>query len=120
MDTATGTLTANSATMTRQPRMPICIGVNVFPPFYSPLPIRCFTDALHNPSVWMVSLAMFCFCFSCFGFVNWAAACWNADFGISLETANRYVSLFAVISLPVVVLAGFILDHVDRKRFCIL
>ena len=68
----------------------------------------------------MVSLAMFCFCFSCFGFVNWVADWWNADFGISPETANRYVSLFAVISLPVVVLAGFILYHVDRKRFCIL
>lgn len=73
---------------------------------------------LKSRSAWMASGAMFCFCFSCFGFVNWAAACWSEQFGIALDTANRYVSLFALISLPVVIGVGLLMDRVDRKKFC--
>ena len=32
--------------------------------------------------------------------------------------ANRYVSLFAAISIPMVLTVGWALDHVDRKGFC--
>lgn len=74
-------------------------------------------DSLSSSSSWMASGAMFCFCFSCFGFVNWAAACWNSQFSIELEIANQYVSLFAIISLPIVILAGVLMDHLNHIKF---
>lgn len=77
-------------------------------------------DGLCSHSVWLASGSMFCFCFSCFGFINWAALCWTEQFGILPDMANRYVSLFALISLPVVITAGIIMDHVNRKKFGII
>lgn len=77
-------------------------------------------QGLRSRSVWMASLAMFCFCFACFGFVTWAAECWATTLGLTIDLANRYVSIFAVISLPVVILVGMLMDRVDHRRFGIL
>lgn len=77
-------------------------------------------EGLKSRRTWAASISMFCFCFSCFGFVTWAASCWSERFGLHIDAANRYVSLFALISLPVVVLAGLLIDHVDHYRFGIL
>lgn len=75
---------------------------------------------LRSPSVWLTSATMFCFCFACFGFVNWAATCWTEQFQIPLDVSNRYVSLFALISLPVVIGVGFLMDRVNRKKFALV
>lgn len=77
-------------------------------------------QGLRFRSVWMASLSMFFFCFACFGFVTWAASCWAETLGMDIEAANRYISLFAIISLPIVILAGLILDRVDHRRFGVL
>lgn len=74
-------------------------------------------EGLKNRNVWTASLAMFSFCFACFGFVTWAAQCWSETLGLSLDAANRYVSLFALLSLPVVVIAGFLMDRVNHRKF---
>lgn len=74
-------------------------------------------QGLRSRSVWMASLAMFCFCFACFGFVTWAAECWATTLGITIDLANRYVSIFAIISLPVVILVGMLMDRLDHRRF---
>lgn len=74
-------------------------------------------SGLKQRSVWTASISMFCFCFACFGFVTWAAQCWSEALGMSLDTANRYVSLFAVISLPVVIIIGILMNHVNHRRF---
>lgn len=74
-------------------------------------------QGLHNRSVWMASLSMFCFCFACFGFVTWAAECWATTLGLTIDLANRYVSIFAIVSLPVVILVGMLLDRVNHRRF---
>lgn len=76
-------------------------------------------EGLKGPFVWTASIAMFCFCFACFGFVTWAAACWSETTGIDINLANQYVSLFAIISLPVVIVVGLILDRVDHHKFCV-
>lgn len=76
------------------------------------------TQALGNPSVWAISLSMLCFCTACFGFVTWISQCWVERVGISLAEANRYISLFAIISIPVIAGTGFLMDHVNRKKFC--
>ena len=36
-----------------------------------------------------------------------------------MEAANHYISLFALISLPVVILDSFLLDHVNHRIFSI-
>lgn len=71
-------------------------------------------------SVWSICIAMFCFNFACFGFVTWAASCWHSVFGIDLENANRFLTYMYIWELPIVIGVGYILDRVDRKRFCIL
>lgn len=73
---------------------------------------------LFNKNTWKISMAIFCFCVSSFGFIAWIASCWTKTLGISELMANRYVSLFAAISIPMVLAVGWALDHVDRKGFC--
>lgn len=94
----------------------------------APAPGEGYVDAEEQPNVsilsglksrhvWTASFSMFFFCFACFGFVTWAAQCWSETLGLTLDAANRYVSLFAIISLPIVVLAGVLMDRVDHRRF---
>lgn len=63
---------------------------------------------------------MLSFCFVCFGFVTWITSYWNEVLKLEISTANKYVSLFGIISLPAVIIAGKILDCVDRRRFAIV
>lgn len=77
-------------------------------------------QGLRSPSSWFACAAMLCFCFDCFGFVTWAAACWAETLGMRLDAANRYISLFAIISLPVVIVVGILLNHVDYRKFCMI
>ena len=76
------------------------------------------TQALGNPRVRAISLSMLCFCTACFGFVTWISQCWVEHVGIDLSEANRYISLFAVISIPAIAGTGYLMDHVDHKKFC--
>ena len=76
------------------------------------------TQALGNPRVRAISLSMLCFCTACFGFVTWISQCWVEHVGIGLTEANRYISLFAVISIPAIAGTGYLMDHVDHKKFC--
>ena len=83
-----------------------------------PKPEHQSRQALRTSSVWAISLSMLCFCTACFGFVTWISQCWTEKVGVSLAEANRYISLFAVISIPVVAGTGLLLDHIDHKKFC--
>ena len=74
------------------------------------------TQALGNPRVRAISLSMLCFCTACFGFVTWISQCWVEPVGICLAEANRYISLFAVISIPAIAGTGYLMDHVDHKN----
>lgn len=76
------------------------------------------TQTLGNPRVCAISLSMLCFCTACFGFVTWISQCWVEPVGICLAEANRYISLFAVISIPAIAGTGYLMDHVDHKKFC--
>ncbi len=85
------------------------------------VPVRgSIWEGLKSRRTWATSISMLCFCFACFGFVTWAASCWSERFEIHIDVANRYVSLFALVSLPVVVLSGLLIDHIDHYRFGIL
>jgi predicted MFS family arabinose efflux permease len=77
-------------------------------------------SAFGNKNAWLVSISIFCFCFASFGFITWAAACWTETLGMDGTRANHYISLFAAISLPMVLLTGWILDRVNRKIFGII
>ena len=79
---------------------------------------RAGAQALGNPSVRAISLSMLCFCTACFGFVTWISQCWVEHIGIGLAEANRYISLFAVISIPAIAGTGYLMDHVDHRKFC--
>lgn len=81
---------------------------------------RCGTQALDNPSVRAISLSMLCFCTACFGFVTWISQCWVEHIHLDPSAANRYISLFAIISIPVIAGTGYLMDHVDHKKFCTL
>lgn len=75
---------------------------------------------LTNRSTWLISIAIFCFCVSSFGFISWISLYWEKVLGISMLEANRYVSLFAASSIPMILIVGWILDRVNRKRFCVI
>lgn len=67
-----------------------------------------------------ICFSMFCFCFSCFGFVTWAPTCWAETLHINLEQANWLISLFAIISIPAVVLVGWLIDRVSHRRVSVI
>lgn len=71
--------------------------------------------ARHGP-VQAICCAMFLFCFSCFGFVTWAPACWADTLGLGLERANQAISLFAILSIPAVLAVGWMIDRVDHRK----
>lgn len=77
-------------------------------------------SAFTNKSAWMISAATGCFCFSSFGFITWAVPCWMNRLGVNEILANQYISLFAVISLPMVLFAGWLLDRIERRKFCVI
>ena len=72
---------------------------------------------LRERSMWLVSFAMFCFSFVSVGFVTWAAECWVQTLGMEINIANQYVGIFAIISLPFIILSGKLMDVVNRHRF---
>ncbi|MGO5023306.1 MFS transporter [Lawsonibacter sp. LCP25S3_G6] len=65
-------------------------------------------------------MAMFCFCFACFGFVTWAPSCWTEQLGFTSTQANWLISLFAMISIPAVIIAGGLIDRVSRKKMGVI
>lgn len=65
-----------------------------------------------------ISLSMLCFCMACFGFVTWISQCWVEHVGIGLAEAARYISLFAVISIPAIAGTGYLMDHADHRKSC--
>lgn len=77
-------------------------------------------SSLKNRNAWLITLAIFAFCFVSFGFVTWIPSCWTENIGIGSVQANQYVSVFALISILMVLAAGWILDRVCQKSFCIL
>lgn len=77
-------------------------------------------SVFRNKDACLVSTAMFCFCFASFGFITWAATCWTVTLGMDGTRANQYISILAAVSLPMVLLSGWILDRVNRKPFGIL
>ena len=40
---------------------------------------------LFNKNTWKISMAIFCFCVSSFGFIAWIASCWTKTLGISIR-----------------------------------
>lgn len=75
---------------------------------------------LKNPAVWLVCLAMMFFTLSNFGFVTWVAPSWAVLFSMDPEVCNRYISIMYIFALPISVLFGFVLNHVDHKRFSVI
>lgn len=73
--------------------------------------------ALRERPMWLVSFAMFCFCFVSVGFVTWAAECWVQTLGMEISIANQYVGVFAIISIPFIILSGKLMDVVNRHCF---
>ena len=71
-------------------------------------------------SVLAICFAMFCFCFTCFGFVTWAPTCWSQKLGFSLEQANWFISIFAILSIPAVLVVGWLIDRVSHRRIAVL
>ena len=71
-------------------------------------------------SVLAICFAMFCFCFTCFGFVTWAPTCWSQRLGFSLEQANWFISIFAILSIPAVLVVGWLIDRVSHRRIAVL
>ena len=95
-----------------------------FPPEKQDFPMGLWASwqpvaqALGNLSVRAISLSMLCFCTACFGFVTWISQCWVEHVGIGLAEADRYISLFAVISIPAIAGTGYLMDRVDHRKFC--
>ena len=77
-------------------------------------------SAFSNKNACLVSTSIFCFCFSSFGVITWAAPCWSAVLGVGGIRANQYISLLSAVSLPVVLLSGWMLDRVNRKLFGVI
>lgn len=73
-----------------------------------------------NKNACLVSISIFCFCFASFGVITWAAPCWSAALGIDGTRANQYISLLAAVSLPLVLLSGWMLDRVNRKLYGVI
>lgn len=70
---------------------------------------------LRQGPVCAICCAMFCFCVACFGFVTWAPSCWSATLSMDIEQANRLITLFALISIPAVLLVGILIDRVPHR-----
>lgn len=67
-------------------------------------------------SVQAICASMFLFCFACFGFVTWAPTCWSETLGFDLEHANWLISLFAILSIPAVLIVGWLIDRIAHKK----
>ncbi len=74
-------------------------------------------ECLKNRPALLISSAMLCFTFASFALVTWAASYWNVRLELSMVTANTYIGIFALISIPVVIASGWLLDRVNKKRF---
>lgn len=85
-----------------------------------PFSLRSFLKVLNNANAWFLALCMFCYCFCYLAHTTWLASFWNEQAGIELVKANRLISYSSILAIPVTLLAGIMLDKVDRKRVCLL
>ena len=46
--------------------------------------------------------------------------CWNQRLGFSLEQANWFISIFAILSIPAVLVVGWLIDRVSHRRIAVL
>ncbi|MDD5917891.1 MAG: MFS transporter [bacterium] len=81
--------------------------------------MKAALQVLDNRNVWFLSVAMFCYCFCYIGQATWLAACWNEQAGMSIDFGNRLISYSSILAIPITLLAGMVLDKVDRKRICV-
>ena len=85
----------------------------------SPRQTHSIHAALQERPMWLVSFAMFCFCFVSVGFVTWIAECWVQTMGMKINLANQYVGILAIVAIPFIISAGKLMDMVNRHRFAI-
>ena len=78
------------------------------------------SDGLKDRPVWLICFAMLLFTLGNFGFVTWVASAWSEQFLLPLDTTNRYISLMYILALPISVGFGFILNHADHKKLCVI
>lgn len=81
--------------------------------------MKAALGVLDNWNVWLLSVAMFCYCFCYIGQATWLAACWNEQAGLSIDFGNRLISYSSIVAIPITLLAGMVLDKVNRKHICV-
>ncbi len=78
-----------------------------------------FGEGFKSSGTWVVTIAGTLFTFCCFGFANDTAIRAQTFFGGDMGQSNWWVSVMYAIEIPVVILIGWLLNHIriGRRRF---
>ena len=87
-----------------------------------------FKAGFRSPSSWILSMIGLIFTFCCFGFATYIAVYWGDTFFLASAggnselaqyEANLWVSLMYTIEIPIVILIGWLLNHIKitRRKF---
>lgn len=69
-----------------------------------------------NPNAWLLALAFACFHSSRVGFMTWAPTFFAIEAGFGLGAAAQLTSLNSIISIPMTLASGWLLDRVGSRR----
>ena len=79
-----------------------------------------FGEGFKSSGTWVVTIAGTLFTFCCFGFATYISLYWaQTFFGGDMGQSNWWVSVMYAIEIPVVILIGWLLNHIriGRRRF---
>lgn len=80
--------------------------------------LKLFSGILNNKTAWLLSAAMFCYCFCYISQATWLASFWTERAGLESGYANSLLSYSALIAIPATLLIGSFSDRFSRKKLC--
>lgn len=76
-----------------------------------------FKEGFKSSSTWILTLVGVIFTFCCFGFATYISLYWaEMFFGGDMNSSNWWVSVMYAIEIPIVILIGWILNHVKLRN----
>lgn len=79
-----------------------------------------FKDGFKSPSTWLLTLVGCIFTFCCFGFATYIAMYWGDTFfgggQEGMDISNLWVAAMYAIEIPIVILIGWLLNHIKVKN----
>ena len=76
-----------------------------------------FGDGFKSSGTWVLTIAGTIFTFCCFGFATYISLYWaQTFFGGDMNQSNWWVSIMYAIEIPIVILIGWLLNHIKLKN----